>query len=199
MAIRWESSPQGADSGYQVTDLQQNLMEPLRFAIPQQLPGAGTVVPGEYTLVLQAVGLIDANVTIPPAVAQASFTVETLASWQAASASFGQPVTVQPSADLSNRVVSVDQGDPQRLAYCAPGEIRVSADGGASWAAFPTEGAESLAETLGYTLSIGQPAPPNCYSGLWTILTQPAISRCSRRPAWSSAHPGLLPGLLHDR
>ena len=60
---------------------------------------------------------------------------------------------VSSSADLFNRVISVDPGNPQRIAYCAPDQIRLSLDGGQTWEeAIPTHGISTVAEESGYTI-----------------------------------------------
>jgi photosystem II stability/assembly factor-like uncharacterized protein len=74
-------------------------------------------------------------------------------------------VLIQSSADLTNRVVTVDAGDPSRLAYCAPGEIRVSADNGVSWSPVPVAGVIDVAASLDYQVfpsDSNQPA--QCFS-----------------------------------
>lgn len=60
---------------------------------------------------------------------------------------------VSSSADLFNRVISVDPGNPQRIAYCAPDQIRLSLDGGQTWEdPIPTEGISAIAQENGYTI-----------------------------------------------
>jgi hypothetical protein len=77
----------------------------------------------------------------------------------------GVPLAFQASADLNNRVVAADPGDPARLAYCAPGEVQVSADGGDTWSAVPAAGVADLAASLGYPIFPLDPSvPPQCFS-----------------------------------
>lgn len=64
---------------------------------------------------------------------------------------------IMPSSDLFNQVVSVDPADEERMAHCAPGEIRVSQDGGQTWEEIPTAGVTSAAEAEGYELFYGEP------------------------------------------
>ena len=60
---------------------------------------------------------------------------------------------VSSSADLFNRVISVDPGNSQRIAYCAPDQIRLSLDSGQTWEeAIPTHGISAVAEASGYTI-----------------------------------------------
>lgn len=61
------------------------------------------------------------------------------------------------SSDLFNQVVSTVPGDPQRIAYCAPGEIQVSPDSGQTWESIPTAGVIAVAEEAGYELFYGEP------------------------------------------
>lgn len=62
-----------------------------------------------------------------------------------------------PSGDIFNQVVSVDPGNAERMAYCAPGEIRVSSNGGQSWDTIPTAGAASVVQESGFELFYGEP------------------------------------------
>jgi hypothetical protein len=72
---------------------------------------------------------------------------------------------VQTSADLINRTVAVDPLDAQRLAYCAPGEIRLSLDGGQTWISIPTAPVGAAAEASGYPVFQQEPtSPPTCLS-----------------------------------
>ena len=70
------------------------------------------------------------------------------------------------SADLFNRVVSVDPADQQRIAYCAPDEIRLSLDSGQTWdETIPTIGVSAIVEQNGYTLyGGGPPSTTTCIS-----------------------------------
>lgn len=64
--------------------------------------------------------------------------------------SFGQ--------DLFNSRLGQDPADPQRIAYCAPGEIKISMDGGQTWDSVPTT---SLAAALsGSQYEVGYPQDP---------------------------------------
>jgi hypothetical protein len=72
---------------------------------------------------------------------------------------------ITSSSDLFNQVVSIDPADPRRLAYCAPGEIRVSRDGGESWESILTSLAAETAGAQGYVLFFGSPdAEGTCLS-----------------------------------
>jgi len=75
------------------------------------------------------------------------------------------PLLAQSGADLNNRVVSVDPGDPNRLAYCAPDEVRISADAGATWTSIPVSGAAEAAAALGYPVfPSDESQPTQCFS-----------------------------------
>jgi hypothetical protein len=65
------------------------------------------------------------------------------------------------SSDLFNQVVSTVPGDPQRISYCAPGEIRVSQDAGQTWESIPTAGVVAVVEEAGYELFYGEPGSDN--------------------------------------
>jgi hypothetical protein len=65
------------------------------------------------------------------------------------------------SSDLVNPVVSIDPRNPQRIAYCAPGEIRVSSDAGQTWEVISTTAASTLAQAQGYILFYGEPGSEN--------------------------------------
>jgi hypothetical protein len=60
------------------------------------------------------------------------------------------------SSDPFNQVVSIDPDDPKRIAYCAPGEIRVSMDAGQTWESISTLGVTPAAQEHGYTLFYGE-------------------------------------------
>ena len=62
------------------------------------------------------------------------------------------------STDPFNQLVSIDPGDPMRIAYCAPGEIRASQDAGQAWEVIPTTGVMAVAQESGYDLFYGEPS-----------------------------------------
>ena len=61
------------------------------------------------------------------------------------------------SHDPFNQVVAVDPADTQRIAYCAPSEIRISQDAGETWETISTAGVAAVAGELGYDLFYGEP------------------------------------------
>ena len=92
--------------------------------------------------------------TVPPPPTPAT----TQTSLPSSAAAAGQYPWISSSSDLFNRVISLDPIDPQRIAYCAPGEIRVSLDAGQTWEhAVTTTGVSAAAEAQGYTLFAGEP------------------------------------------
>ena len=72
---------------------------------------------------------------------------------------------ISSSTDLFNRVLTVDPQNPDRLAYCASDEIRVSNDAGLTWEVIPTIGVMSVANENGYSLYGGDsPSGSTCLS-----------------------------------
>jgi len=72
-----------------------------------------------------------------------------------------QPLWLDYSAGLAGGLYA-RPADPLRLAYCAPGAIYRSLDGGASWSAIPTTSVAGAAAATGYPLpsaGSGQAAP----------------------------------------
>jgi photosystem II stability/assembly factor-like uncharacterized protein len=67
---------------------------------------------------------------------------------------------VSPGTDLYNRVVSIDPLNPQRMAYCAAGEINHSLDGGQTWDQVPIDGVSAVAAEFGYSLFGNDPSMP---------------------------------------
>lgn len=131
------------------------------FQVPQQLPGLGLLTPGTYTLALQAYRpQTNQALTLAPT----TFEIATGLVWS--DLEIGSPVRIEPSASLVEPfTLAVDPGNPQRLAYCAPGEIRVTADGSASWASIPTGPVAELAAGTTYPLFTGgDPAEAACAS-----------------------------------
>jgi len=128
------------------------------FLVPQQFPAQGILEPGAYSLALQAYPHQLAPGGSPMLSAQTAFTIQAANSWTAFK--FEAPIWIQPGADLINRVVAVDPLDSQRIAYCAPSEIRLSLDGGQTWTTIPTAVVGAAAEASGYPVFQQDPAPP---------------------------------------
>jgi hypothetical protein len=70
----------------------------------------------------------------------------------------GELLWVSSGTDLFNRVVSTDPLNPERIAYCANDEIRVSLDNGQTWEGIPTSGVAAAAAQIGYPLFERDPA-----------------------------------------
>lgn len=72
------------------------------------------------------------------------------------------PLWTLPSAERSHPLPASDPTNPARVAYCAPGAIQVSHDGGSTWTAIPTAGVAPLAMAAGYPLFADEQQEPAC-------------------------------------
>jgi hypothetical protein len=54
-----------------------------------------------------------------------------------------RPLWIQTSENLAQPQVFADPANPNRLAYCQPGAIRLTTDGGATWTTIPTTSADN--------------------------------------------------------
>jgi hypothetical protein len=147
------------------------------FTVPQSTPGSGTLSPGSYDVLLQA----SAPQTIvvgqgAPTVAKANLGVGPSMAW--ASLGVGSPVWQVATADIVSPPVSVDAGDPRRLAFCAPGAIRLSNDSGTSWQNVPISGA---VRAIGQSEALPE-GRPNASRPTSTLSIQPACMRCLPLP-----------------
>ncbi len=103
------------------------------FLVPQYGNDGATLSPGSYTLALQAPLTSEKNAT-PVLVAPTPFEITAAPAWS--DLPHAPPVWVQPSADLStSSTLAADPLNPNRLAYCAAGEIHFSQDSGQTWTA----------------------------------------------------------------
>jgi hypothetical protein len=137
------------------------------FQVPQ-FGGDGTpLVPGTYQVALEAGGLGAAGggvqapgKGIPPLLlAPTPFGVTAAPAWTALPSH--APLWIQPASGLLTPAMTADPSNPARLAYCTPGAIRVSPDGGASWISIPIGAVETLLAAGPY--AIGQ-SPAACNS-----------------------------------
>lgn len=167
----------------QIGSVQQALNGDLSgsFRIPLAVPALGSLEPGHYTLALEAVfpGVGSSQISASPGVtitplpksegvritlAPTTLTVAPSPAWSF----LGEvrPVLVQESARLyAPPAVAVDPADPQRIAYCTPGQIQLSTNGGTSWSAVSTQGVISATEPTSYTLfAPGSEQEPACHS-----------------------------------
>jgi hypothetical protein len=134
------------------------------FQVPQ-FSGDGTpLAPGGYQVALEALNLSATQDTQVPAkgappllLAPTAFEVTSAPSWTALPPR--APLWIQPASGLESQAVTADPSNPARLAYCTPGAIRVSQDGGESWASVPTGPVETLLAAGPY--AIGQ-SPAAC-------------------------------------
>ena len=60
-----------------------------------------------------------------------------------ASLATSQVLWIQTSENLAQPQVFADPANPNRLAYCQPGAIRLTTDGGATWTTIPTTSADN--------------------------------------------------------
>lgn len=63
-----------------------------------------------------------------------------------------QPLRIERSENLLDPAFATDPGNAARLAYCEPGDVQVSRDGGVSWSAFPISSAGDAAAAEGFEL-----------------------------------------------
>ena len=158
--------PGGDQQTIQPSQVQQSLDGTITgsFTVPQQIPLQGVLSSGPYSLALDPIrpGASQAG-SPPPLVAVTEFQITGSMTW--ASFNLGKPLWIQSSADLINASLAVDPGNPQRLAYCAPGEIHLSQDGGKSWSTISTSAVATSADQGKYPLmNTGSNAAPACLS-----------------------------------
>jgi hypothetical protein len=178
---------QSAETGLppQIASVQQAFDGTLSgsFRVPLAWPGLGLLQPGLYHLALQSIFLNARSavtptlpgVTVTPLgkggeiggasviLASTPLTLTAAPEWNALPNV--QPLIFQDSARLTTPSVAFDAADPERIAYCAPGSIQLSADGGASWSEIPTMGVTEVASSTGYPIfNQGGSEPPSCES-----------------------------------
>lgn len=73
-----------------------------------------------------------------------------------------QPLWIAPGASLLGTVMAVDPLNAARLAYCAPGSIQLSNDGGATWAGVPIDAAVQASGATEFSLTLAGQAAPAC-------------------------------------
>ncbi|MCL4368920.1 MAG: glycoside hydrolase [Actinobacteria bacterium] len=170
----------GAASTYmpQLGQVQQALNGDLSgsFRVPQSIPSLGLLGPGGYTIALESIleepqpstAVTSPGITITPlnkgtfaervTLAPTTFQVTAAPSW----ASLGQlhPLWIQTGG--LDQPFFVDPTDPKRLAFCAPGAIDVSTDGGTTWATVPTAGVASVAATTDFSIFDSGSPPATC-------------------------------------
>jgi hypothetical protein len=133
------------------------------FVVPQQEPSLGSLAPGTYQLALSAIRPQAYPNNRPPLVAETSFQITGALTWS--QLDLGQPVWVEPSANLVGKSLTVNPSKAGVLAYCSSGSVQVSQDGGESWSMISTTPVAAAAEADGYTLMAqNSPDQPTCDS-----------------------------------
>ncbi len=130
------------------------------FLVPQRGPDQAPLVPGTYLLALQAPGFSPDNSSAQVLVAPTPFEITAASSWTQLQQT--KPLWIQPSASIQATTMSVDVLNPMRIAYCAPGAIRLSQDGGKSWISISTGSVAKLAEASAYPLMQNPGEIPTC-------------------------------------
>jgi hypothetical protein len=113
---------------------------------------------GGQALVYLRVHTADTAWDSMPTLASTSFRLTAQPDW----ASLG---TLHPLSILRSGLdaFGVDPGNPHRFAYCAPGGIQLTSDGGQSWTSISTQGAVVASAATQYPLSTRyQPGPAFC-------------------------------------
>jgi len=133
------------------------------FQVPQRGPDLVPLVPGTYLLALEAPGFIADKNGAQVLLAPTPFEITASPSWTQLQQP--KPIWIQPSASILANTMSVDALNPNRLAYCTAGAIRLSQDAGQTWTTIPVGAATRLAQASPYPLmSENEPEPPTCTS-----------------------------------
>jgi len=120
---------------------------------------------GLYCLAALAVALTTITLGVEQASASAARQARDMAdapSW--ASVVEGAPLWIERAVPLRGPSLAADPADPRRIAYCVEGGIRLSLDGGATWATVPTTSVRSVAATAPYPLIPDNDSSPACAS-----------------------------------
>lgn len=76
-----------------------------------------------------------------------------------------QPLAIERGADVTDASAIVSGGsDGRSLAYCAPGGIHISRDGGATWTIIPTQSAMAASRTTDHPMAATSGPDPACWS-----------------------------------
>ncbi|HJW91598.1 MAG TPA: sialidase family protein [Anaerolineales bacterium] len=141
------------------------------FQVPQQVNGLGDLPPGDYHPALRTYTYTLDGQFQSLLLVETPFTIDSGLSW--ALLELGQPHSVllaenrmqPPQLTVEAPDSQNDPGESMRMAYCAPGEMRVSLDLGLNWTAIPTSGVTSAAQAAGYPLFQNPDRPPpSCIS-----------------------------------
>jgi photosystem II stability/assembly factor-like uncharacterized protein len=157
--------PGGNQPAYDIGRIQQDLNGNISgsFTVPQLIHGVGLLDPGDYDFALQAFPSGPVPKT-PIFIATTTFKIDPAPSWFLLS--LNQPSYIYPSADLTSiPEITVDPGNNNRLAYCAPGSVQLSQDAGKTWTAISTQDIANVASQNGYPLmNTGSNEPASCES-----------------------------------
>jgi hypothetical protein len=133
------------------------------FQVPQRGPDQVPLAPGTYLLALEAFGFTADKNGAQILVAPTPFEITAAPSWTQLQQP--KPLWIQPSASIQATTMSVDALNPNRLAYCAPGAIRLSQDAGKTWTSIPVGAVTRLAQASPYPLmSENATEPPTCFT-----------------------------------
>lgn len=148
---------------YCLTHLTQDLNGDLRgnFLVPASLPSSGILAPGSYPIALSSVHGLPVDQGGPQLLAETTFELKQSQGW--AGLSEVQPSWIAFGSELMNPRLAQDPVDANRLAYCAPGEIKLSTDGGSTWSSVPTSHADqALAGSVYGLADFGSGQPVAC-------------------------------------
>lgn len=118
------------------------------FVVPETIPGGGALPPGKVTLGLDPVWPKPGRPPSPQA--ETPFTVTTSLSWSGLN--LGQPLWIEPSAVRVGSSFTINPPQTGRIAFCAPGSIQISDDGGKSWNSIPVGSVADALKGTNYAL-----------------------------------------------
>ncbi|HLZ68485.1 MAG TPA: hypothetical protein VKV26_01105 [Dehalococcoidia bacterium] len=124
------------------------------FRLPLALPDLGVLAPGAHTLALHA-GTAGGNIDV----ASAELDVQAPPAWSDLGAP--QPLRIERSENLLDPAFATDPGNAGRLAFCEPGDVQLSRDGGVSWNPLSIASAGDAAAANGFQL-FGQDGGAAC-------------------------------------
>ena len=120
------------------------------FQVPLSGSDGAALAPGSFRLALTAGGLTETKGAPAVILAPTAFEITAAPAW--AQLTHAAPLWIQPADSLMSPSVSVDPANPDRLAYCAPGEIQVSLNAGKSWTSVSTTPVATLVDASDYAL-----------------------------------------------
>ncbi len=104
---------------------------------------------------------------------------------------------IQTSENLAQPQVFADPANPNRLAYCQPGAIRLTTDGGATWTTIPTKSADNAKLDTDLAIWKTNDAEPACVALLLDPIHPKSFyamfdAGMSQYGAWSIVKVGLV-------